>query len=309
MSDLQKSILSTIIYYDVLDMAPTSHEVWSNLLDWKGQTPYLGEVLQALADLKQQGLIGQKWGFNSLTGKEHLAVERLDKLNFVDEKWKKAQRGFWLLAAVPYVRILFASGSFALGNTDQDSDIDILVVLRGGRIWTGRFFVTVLIHFLSLRRHGKKIADRICLNHFITDMSLKIPFESLYNAHVYANLVPIMTVRGAKAEDFFKANEWINNFVSRDGSEIISKRTIAPNPFLLTIGSVLEFVLNTPLGETLEKVLKRLQQERILNNPATQSKKGHVLADDNMLAFHPHSPEKDILEKYTEQLKELNIES
>ncbi|KKR47264.1 MAG: hypothetical protein UU22_C0002G0011 [Parcubacteria group bacterium GW2011_GWA2_40_8] len=310
LSDLQKAILSTIVYYDVLDMAPTFQEIYSNLLNWSNDAkPSLGEILTNLDYLKKEGIIDQNLGFNFLPGRDNLSSERIDRLNFLDQKWKKAKWGFKLLATIPYVRIVFASGSFALGNTDKDSDIDVLIVLKKGRIWTGRFLVTLLLHILRLRRHGKKIKDRICLNHFITDESMKIPFESLYNAHVYANLVPVLALHGAKPEDFFRANEWIKKYINFDtnAENFISSRTIKSNRLLIAKGSVREIILNTYLGDLIEKILKQVQEKRILNNPLSHEPKGHVVANDNMLAFHPDSPEDKIMQKYRLKLAELGI--
>ncbi len=310
MDNVQKSILSTIAYYDVLDMAPTSQEICSNLLNWPTDNkPSIGVILNGLDTLKNEGVIGQKSGFNFLSGRESLSSERIDKLNFLDQKWKKAKLGFELLAAMPYVRMVFASGSFALGNTDKDSDIDVLIVLKKDRIWTGRFLITLFLHMLRLRRHGNKITDRICLNHFITDESMKIPFEGLYNAHVYANLVPILTIHGAKPEQFFKVNTWINKFINFDvkAENFISSRTINPKKFFLFIGSIQETLLNTLLGGFLEGALKNYQQKRIRSNPLTHEPKGHVVANDIMLAFHPDSPEEEIMQKYHLKLADLGI--
>ncbi|OHA46411.1 MAG: hypothetical protein A3A80_03575 [Candidatus Terrybacteria bacterium RIFCSPLOWO2_01_FULL_44_24] len=309
MSELEKYILRTVVYYDVLDMAPTTYEIWRNLLNARNNEQiFLGSIIVSLDDLATQKIIEQKWGFNFLPGRENLCVERLDKLNLTDEKWKKARRAFSMLALVPYLRMVFASGSFALGNTERASDIDILVVLKRERIWTGRLIITILLHILGMRRHGTKISNRICLNHFITDASLQIPFRSLYNAHIYANLVPIMTVHGAEAEGFFKANKWINDFVGvNDRLPPSSRRTIKPNKILLKIASVSEVLLNTPIGGWLEGLLKNIQQRRISSNPVTHNNIGHVLANDDMLAFHPDSPEHEIINKFNKKLVELGL--
>ena len=64
MSELEKALLRTIVYFDVLDMAPTVQEIWRNLLIWSTDNkPSLGAILTGLDSLKNEGFIGQKLEF------------------------------------------------------------------------------------------------------------------------------------------------------------------------------------------------------------------------------------------------------
>jgi len=75
-----------------------------------------------------------------------------------------------------------------------------------------------------------------------------------------------------------------------------------------------EWVLNSWCGNWLEKLAKNYQVKKIERNPLTaaalshMSKGGrgsHIIYSDEMLAFHPDSPEKAIIEKYRTKLKTL----
>ena len=77
MSELEKYILRTVVYYDVLDMAPTTYEIWRNLLNARNNEQiFLGSIIVSLDDLATQKIIEQKWGFNFLPGRENLCARR-----------------------------------------------------------------------------------------------------------------------------------------------------------------------------------------------------------------------------------------
>jgi len=68
-----------------------------------------------------------------------------------------------------------------------------------------------------------------------------------------------------------------------------------------------EFILDGKLGDWLESFLKKIQTKRIEKDPLTYRAGGRVTFDDNQLEFHPESPEKNILEKYNQRLRELGF--
>ena len=57
------------------------------------------------------------------------------------------------------------------------------------------------------------------------------------------------------------------------------------------------------VGDGVEFILKKIQARRI--NPYQPG--GRVVFDDRQLEFHPDSPEKWILEKYNQKMKELGL--
>lgn len=194
-SPLEQSILKTIVYFDCLDRALTATEVYFYLASTQGlelNHSFL-DIVKALERglLLRREYVDEKNGYYFLQGRAHLYEGRIERLKTADRLWKKMRRIARWMQMVPYIRLVMASGSLGMEHMTVDSDLDVLVVVKQGRIWTGRFLLTTLMHVLGVRRHGKHIAGRVCLNHYITDQSLSIPFHSLYNAMTYAQLVPI----------------------------------------------------------------------------------------------------------------------
>jgi len=212
-----------------------------------------------------------------------------------------------MAAAYP---LSFASGSLALNNTDKESDLDVLIGVKRGRIWLTRFLIIILLSLLGVRRkRGEKIApDKLCLNHFITDQSLYIPRKSIYTAQLYARLVPLI-YEDELLQKFLEANKWVGQYVAGWPDCVLTnnKKRIASNWFLKLIREIGEKILDTKLGDWLEKVSKKYQLRRIKNHPLTYKAGGRVKADDESLEFHPDSPELRIIEKYNQKMIELGL--
>lgn len=322
---LEKSILATIAYYDVLDYPLTGFEVFKYLINPSHiiaqskpeqgliseplKQPSFLEILKTLENKSLNNFIEEKNGFYFLKKREKLLEIRIECQKISDQKWKKARKIIKKLWWIPFLRAVFVSGSLALDNTKKQSDIDLLIITKHKRIWTARFLITSFIHIIGKRRYGKKTADRICLNHYITDESLKIDFPSLYNAQTYAHLVPVLKIEKDIYKKFRGANKWINDYVIfYTDQQVDDQRLIKENKFLKSIANFQEVILNTFLGVILEKILAMFQKIIMRRHSPKARKEGRVITDEFQLEFHPSSPEIKVLDKYNKNLLKLGFE-
>jgi len=291
---LEKSILSTLVYYDVLDQPLVGWEVFK-YLNKKGD--FKVDLNKVLDVLEKSQLVDQKNGLYFLKGREGIVKQRIERQIIADRKWKKARRIIRFLQIIPYIRMVAVSGSLAMNNTKEESDIDLLIIVKTGRIWTCRVITTLFFQSIGQRRHGKLTKNRFCLNHYITDKSLEIPYQSLYNAQTYAHLVPLWQKRGLYKK-FQKANSWIKEYLVNYPTE---QKGYLDARFK-------KYVFDIKLGDKLESFLKNYQVKRIKKDPLIYKQGGRIVFNDNQLEFHPSSPEKNILEKYNQKMKELGFE-
>lgn len=300
------NILATLTYYDIFDFPLKADEVLAYLvklekpLDQKEIS--LENIKKALDQLVLDGRVGREESFYFIDDKNYLVPLRIKRQKISAKKWVKAKKAIRWLRFIPYVEAVFASGSLALSNCDELSDLDVLIVVKHGRIWLARLLITGMLSLIrSRRRYFDKVApDKICPNHYITDKSLRIPFGSIYNAQNYVNLKPILVRNPKTVEDFFNQNSWIGNYIYYSKPKY-SNSVIHPN----AIGNFSSLLLNNKFGDCLESLARRYQISRITRNPLTKSIVGHVVFNDNQLAFHPDSPEATIMEKYISKLKLL----
>lgn len=321
---LEKSILATIAYYDVLNYPLTGFEVFKYLISpshiiaqSKPEQSLISEPLKQSSFLKIQktlrnkslnNFVEEKNGFYFLKGKNKLLNIRIERQKISDQKWKKARKIIKWLWLIPFLKAVFVSGSLALDNTKEQSDIDLLIIAKHKRIWTVRFLITSFLHIIGKRRYGKKTADRICLNHYITDESLKIDFPSLYNAQTYAHLVLVLKSEKDVYKKFRQANKWINDYVvSYVEQESDDQRLIKERRLLKGFAKLQEIILNTFLGGFLEKLLGFFQKLIIKRHSQKHKKEGRVIADEFQLEFHPASPEANVLETYNQNILKLGL--
>jgi len=208
-----RDILATLAYYDVLDLPLTSFEIWKHLIvadpdeSGKGKGVPFGDVVATLDSPDLSGRICSADGFYFLPGRESLVGCRLEADKIASAKLRRVRRLVRFLRAVPFVRMIGITGSLSMQRSDPGSDWDFFVVLRAGRIFTGRTVLTGILHLLGKRRHGNRSRDRACLNYFITDDRLEIPTEDLFSANEYTRIIPMFGADTFRRFEF--RNRWI----------------------------------------------------------------------------------------------------
>lgn len=337
---LEKSIIATLAYYDVLGLPLTSLEVYKYLIKI-GTGPYFSNISDTLENSQTlKRYLDQKNGFYFLKGRDGIVKQRIRREKAIQEKWKKCKWAIKLLAGVPFIRMVALSGSMAVGNASKTSDIDLLIIVKIGRIWTTRLLVTILLSILGKRRYGRFIKDRICLNHYITDGSLKINFPSLYNAQTYIHLIPVLGDTDL-FDCFQRENSWIKNWVLfYPDSENL--KYLKPNPFLEAIAGLGKLVLWGKWGDFVEGTLAKCQKMMIKKSKSKRMQtrlcsasagsqfcnqiipnkslrdytgqkdldkigRGRVTTNDNQLEFHPDSPEAWIIDGYNKKMRDLGF--
>ena len=174
----------------------------------------------------------------------------------LNQKWQKFLKLRPLFAYIPFVDFVLVAGSLALGNAHPDSDFDVIVGARTGKIFTVRDFCVFIFGILGIRRRGidhkKSSSDKICFNHFVTPNAYR--FSPPYNEYwvkLYQNLVPVYGNEEA-VRDFFRVNDWAPR------KRIFNEKCWQKTRFNL-IRSFLEFVLSGFLGDFFENFTKKIQ--------------------------------------------------
>lgn len=318
----KNNILATLAYYDVFDFPLKEKEVFYFLVNLghlsvpeSPRTPNFDEIKAELEKLRGEGVINFSGGFYFLFSRDYLVPLRLRREKIAKKKWKKVFRAIRWLKFLPYIRAVFASGSLAINNTDELGDLDILIVVRYGRIWLSRLLVSGLLSLIGMRRkYNEKIApDKVCPNHYITDKFLLIPYKSIYTAQTYINLKPIFVSDPWVVAEFYRANSWLADFAlnfnisSRQHNITLSEgKKILGRNFLAKIKSAAwEMILNSKLGDWLEDWARNWQISRIEKHKKQDPPGGRVVYNDDCLEFHPGSVEEEIIRNYESRITKL----
>lgn len=305
---LEKNILATIIYYDGLNYPLTSFELWKYLIrtDYYSHTAEVAtvtfaQVLTQLQDNKLTKYVEHLNGFYFLKGRSELVSRRIANNKISAEKIKKLERIVWWLRLVPFVRMIGITGGLAMKNAHYLSDLDLFVVLKYGKIWTGRTLVTGALQLFGKRRHGKKIADRVCLNFFVTEQSLEVITKDLFSASEYMFLFPLF---GSETYHRFQIkNKWIKKMKPSYALGEINPPKMIQDCFISKkVRSFGEILFGWSF---FENFLKKIERKRIMLNPKTHQEGSMVYANDDALVFLPVPRGPQVFEKFKEKIEKL----
>jgi len=329
MSDnLSKYILTTLVYYDVMDYPMTVFEVWKYLTKISPEVAEkysLAEVMKELEEDKLKKIIEEYRGYYFLKGRlpatlrspdtptqamragvamragSELVPQRIERNKIAEKKFRIVRQVVWWLRFAPFARGVAVTGRMAMKNAEHKSDLDLLIILEKNRMFIGRLLVTLLVHLLGKRRHGNKIKDRICLNHFVATKCC-VSGRDIFASHEYAFMVPIF---GAKAfRKFQKNNPWIQgfkiNFEPADGN----LKKISDSHVSKFVRENLEKILH---ADFIEQKMEKWQQKRIANNPKSKQAGGIIICSPEELAFWPNFENQGpkVFDSFQERLAEL----
>lgn len=305
--NLDQAIYDTIRYYALFDMPVTAVQIWRTLIVASHNGKNLGQLRYAdICHVLRQSpylaaRVQSQWGYFFLADQQGSVERRLLRYTIAQRKWRLLQDAARFLALVPFVRALFGSGSLALNNTRPESDLDVFVVARRGRIWTARLGLLIVSQLLGRRRKywDQRAPDKICLNHYVTNQNMLMapPVRNLFTAVAYTRLQPVFG--HALLPDFQHANAvWMEKLVvSPAAPRLRGRREIAPGPVGAVMKSQFEKLLLEPIGDWLENQARRLQLKAIANHTAP-AQKGRIVATDEELAFHPDTRVPALLAKF-----------
>lgn len=307
---LLKNILATIAYYDGFSYPLTSFEIWKHLLRSNyfesEQEKNSVEIIDVLNELENDNLcryVENKNGFYFLKGKDFLVEKRIlaDKLS--SDKIKKIRKYVLWMKCIPFVRMIAVTGALAMKNAKNSSDLDVLIVLKSGKIWTGRTLITAVAFLLGKWRHKNKIKNRICLNCFITDKSLEMITKDLFSASEYMFIFPIF---GWRVFNRFQIkNRWISSIKPNYFlEEVPPLKMVYDGKICKNIKKNMEKILS--LGK-LEDFLRKLEKRKIMKNPKTHKEGSFIYADDCALIFFPNPKGPRMFEKFKDNIEKIGL--
>jgi len=350
MASLERTILSTLIYYDLLDRPLTELEIYRYLLAFgqkveprrresaallysvAGRNPApkaIGDDLssvsrarwhsgarvsffdftQTLTEIVRTKKIERHQGLYFLPNRSDLIKIREGRLKLAQLKWKKLKKMARWLALVPFLRLAAVTGSLTAYNTRRESDFDLLIVAKNGRLWLARTLITALTSLMGARRHDQFTQDRICLNCYLTEEGLEIKPEAkprdFHSAQEYGRLTPILEIEEGLYQKFLQKNSWLNqylNFFPWSVEETAKKIEI--NRVLSSIRKAAERLLADWVGDRLEKKLGTWQTQRISQKLQTEPA-DQIYVSQQCLMFHPHSKSYKLIEAWQIKINEL----
>ncbi len=312
-NSLNKAILATVVWFDVLDYPLTVAEI-ARYLYWPKHTKPVAthDIENALESNYLKARLASQNGFYFLVGHNQLVTLRAQRHNITIPYWKKATKVARRLQAVPFLDSLALCNLFAFNNKKTTSDIDTFIVVRDGRIWTARFLATALTAFLGQWRHGHNVAGQLCLSFYLTDRDMSLnsiksePYD-IYLNYWIASLGWI--IEGKRNEDFMLANSWIASDMPNYFPRKEVQLRVADSRVARAIRKTGEFILDNRIGDWVESVLRKMQLKKMgITAQATQLAGQGVVVNDHMLKFHEEDRRANFRAQFEERYEALTVE-
>ncbi|MBP7806651.1 nucleotidyltransferase domain-containing protein, partial [Candidatus Gracilibacteria bacterium] len=191
------------------------------------------------------------------------------------------------------IQMIALCNSRAMGEADENSDIDLFIITKKGNLWTGRFLVTALTSLLGVRRrntHGlqkgtpeyiKRTKNKFCLSFFITEEAMNLdsirlqPNDPYLDRWIYT-LIPLVN-KNATYEHFMEVNGVEPTYSLINPSWRV---------FCMKLGSIFVFF------SFFENLIKKLWLPKTLKAYESLGKPWGVVISDTMLKFHDNDQRK-----------------
>lgn len=311
---LQSSILKTLAYFDIFNYPLTKEELFRFLYNDSLENIEYPEFINQLQHLEQLHHFQHRDGLYFLPSREEIVADRQNKVKIMDKKLKIASRGIKKIASVPFVRAVFVCNTLSGPGLDDDSDIDVFIIVKNRRLWLTRLLVTLKLSFFRLRRTKHKIKNRICLSFYLSDYNLNLEKiaikDDIYLVYWLAQLIPFFD-----PENFYEiligANKWVEKYLVNYSD---SRYQIADNKYF---GRVIKFIKKTlekmwtgGYGDLLEGQAKGIQQAKMKLNFGSVQNAGdtRVVINDKMLKFHEKDRRVEYRQSWMIKCKELGLQ-
>lgn len=303
---LEQSLFRTLAYFAFFSFPLTAFELWKwcdaaevSLFDVES---LLSSSFAQASDDRSSWLVehGMKRdeGFFGIGEVSVWREERLRRVADALRKHRRAERFVRFASCLPWVKMIAVCNSLAFSFTNEESDIDLFVVTKRGRIWSTRFILTGALALFRLRP-GERKRDPLCLSFFVADDSLdlssiRIGQDDPYLAFWIATLSPVFDPDDTLSK-LRAANGWIRQSLPR------SRRVQRAS------SSVVRPWIRLPDVSFFERFAERMQRNRFpvllrsMMNVDTR-----VVVTDGMLKFHHNDRRQEILNAYEKMVLQLD---
>lgn len=309
----ERSILKTIVYFDLFSYPLTPLEAWKWLMtDGASAHPTLGHVTSLLeTSTSLRSLLDHAEGFYFLRGRDDIVAVRKQRYLLAERKYNQVLRAVHVLRIVPCIKLIAVCNSLAYSNARDSSDLDLFVITQPGKIWTVRQLMTGLAALLGWRPTADKARDQICLSFFVSEEGMNLHPMTLDPGDVYLRywidqLVPVWGDPAA-LDAFRSENGWQKEFLPNAyGVETAQRRRREDGRSARFVRGLLGAVHAGRIGNALESRYRAFQLRhlperlRALVNTDTR-----VVMNDRMLKFHDNDRRRQFAEQYEANLQNI----
>jgi len=310
MTDLERSIIKTVAFFDIFSYPLTSSEIlkWLYKPQQKYQLSDIKEAFRTSKILKKE--LSKKEGFYHIKDRNYIHLRRKQNNNLAERKFRRVVYLAKVYRFIPFVRMMAVCNSLGYSNAGEKSDIDLFIISRHKTIWLARFFTILFVKILGMRPRGDNKKDTFCLSFFIDEEHLDIEASRMGEHDIYypywiSNLVPIYNPDGLY-EKFLHANDWHKKYLPNSYPNQFSKE-VKENIFSKAFNALASLVFNPPIIRQWSYNFYRGLQVRIIdkNLKALINIDTRVIVNERMLKFYSNDNRETFARKWKERTRKV----
>ncbi len=299
---LSKSILKTLLYFDIFRYPLTAAEVFKHLTT-NHVTP--DDVTRALAQLSDQSIIYPIADFYSIQNNLALGSRRVQGNQKALMSLPMARKKAMFISKFPFVRAVMASGSLSKDYMDEHSDLDFFVITKPNRLWIARMLLTLYKKIFLFNSH-----KFFCVNYYVDEEHLEIEEKNIFTATELATLIPLCGKE--HYSQLMTANDWIKKYLPNHAPRPVEHvAAYEPSWIKRKLEVGINLVGANPLERSFMNLLAKRWEKRY---QATYSKPDFEVAfktKEYVSKGHPNNHQRKVLDLYQQKLddfaKRLNI--
>jgi len=297
---LRERCLATLAYFDLFDYPLKLEEIHRYFL---GEQPTLEDLKKFLDEHRE--IISQQDGYYFFKGRDLITMTRDEREKISREYWKKVRWFLPFIHFVPFIKMVGVCNTLAINNAARESDIDLFIVAKKGRLFFVRFLTVLLFGVLGVRRHGNKVSGRFCLSFYVDESALNLETIQAGEHDIYLPywILTMKPIYGREAyERFVKENFWITKYFGRTLS---TAQDFWGTHILRFFGWLKEVLWRGKFGDRIEKKLSAIQMKRHARRKDELPSEASIVVSEHMLKFHNIDRRKDIALSFEKRMLEL----
>jgi len=196
-----------------------------------------------------------------------------------------------IIRFVPFLKMVGVCNNYSFNMMKKNSDIDIFVVVKNGRIFFTRVFLTFVTYLFGLWRHKYKVAGRFCLSFFVVDNSLNLDNIRILPEDIYLDfwIYFISPICGYEVYEKFMMDNDEKVLYVDDGNKCGN-----------FIKRFFEFLFGGFVGNWIEGLFSKIHLKRYLRRKKYFSKDASIVINEKMLKFHNKDARQFVLKRFYE---------
>jgi hypothetical protein len=293
MADMADELVKMLLYFDVFSYPLTKGEIISYCGIGSGSRHVADHIL---AGLKERGVVSCYRGYYYLGNRKSIVSRRIEGNRRAAGRMRDAVRYSRIIAAFPFIRGVFLSGSISKGYMSADDDIDYFIVTEPGRLWLARTFLTLFKKIFLFNSH-----KNFCINYFVDTKHLLIAEQNRYTATEVVFLIPVFN--SLLYDRIIEQNSWVKAWYPEfvQGHDLCNDRHFPVKTFI-------EKLLGKTLGDGLENICFKSSQSWIRRkylHMASDNFRENFIIRHHELRYLPNRQQPEILRKYYASIRQF----